>query len=162
MSPLDAGLSSSHTSANGLLLGLPTFRGLAHADYVTGVLALLLVALSVGMDNFGASTALGVSGVDRTLRLQVAVIFGVFEAVVPVFGLLLGHSLSQGLGAASNPIAGAVLGVAGSYVVFSELVGQKNELVGQTTAAPSPGPGITHLILLAAALRVHHRIMRAM
>jgi putative Mn2+ efflux pump MntP len=29
------------------------------------MLALLLVALSVGLDNLGAATAIGVSGVDR-------------------------------------------------------------------------------------------------
>lgn len=111
------------------------------------MLALLLVALSVGLDNFGASTALGVSGVDRNLRLQVALIFGVFEAAMPVVGLLLGHSLSQDLGAASNPIAGTLLGLVGTYVIVTELVSQK-------TATPGPKPSIKHLVLLAAVLSI--------
>lgn len=51
-------------------------------NYRSSVLALLLVALSIGLDNLGATTALGVSGVDRRLRLQVALIFGVFEGHV--------------------------------------------------------------------------------
>ncbi len=68
------------------------------------VVALLLVAVSVGLDNFAACTALGVSGVDRALRLRVALIFGVFEGVMPVVGLLLGHSLANVFGSAVHPL----------------------------------------------------------
>ena len=64
--------------------------------------ALLLVAMSVGLDNFAASTALGVSGVDCKLRIRLAVIFGVFEGVMPVVGLLLGRSLAHDLGSTAN------------------------------------------------------------
>src|ERR1039458_4014403 len=85
------------------------------SNYISRVLALLLVALSVGMDNFGASIAIGVSGIDRRLRIRTAVIFGVFEAAMPVVGLLLGHSLAHDLGTAAKPIGGALLGLAGAY-----------------------------------------------
>lgn len=91
------------------------------------MLALFLVALSVGLDNFGAATALGVSGVDRNLRLRVAVIFGLFEGVMPIVGLLLGHSLAHALGAAADPIAGALLGIAGAYAIGTELAGGKED-----------------------------------
>jgi len=90
------------------------------------VLALLLVAVSVGLDNFGAATALGVSGVDRNLRIRVALIFGLYEAVMPVVGLLLGHSLAHALGGASQAIAGTILALAGTYAIVTELISERD------------------------------------
>ncbi|MGO9335023.1 MAG: hypothetical protein ACLQCU_13430 [Acidimicrobiales bacterium] len=54
------------------------------ADYRSSMLALPLVSLSVSLDNLGAATAIAVSGVDRKLRLRVALIFGLFEGVMLV------------------------------------------------------------------------------
>ncbi len=122
------------------------------ANYVSGVVALLLVAVSVGLDNFGASTAIGVSGVDRKLRIRVALVFGVFEAAMPVAGLALGHSLSHDLGAAAKPIGGALLGLAGTYVIVSELV-------GNAQAPRQQGPSMKHLILIGAALSIDNLVV---
>ncbi len=47
------------------------------------MLTLLLVAGSVGADNFAAAVAIGLAGVDRHLRLRIAVVFGLFEAGMP-------------------------------------------------------------------------------
>lgn len=66
------------------------------------MLALLLVALSLGPSNFAAAVGIGVSGVDGRTRLRVAVIFGLFEAGMPIVGLLLGRSLANTLGHAVN------------------------------------------------------------
>ena len=41
------------------------------------MLALLLVAVSLGLTNFAAAIAIGITGVDRRLRLRVALAFGV-------------------------------------------------------------------------------------
>ena len=59
------------------------------------MLALLLVALSLGLSNFAASVGIGVSGIDPRARLRVGVIFGIFETSMPIFGLLLGRSLAS-------------------------------------------------------------------
>ncbi len=119
---------------------------------VRPVLALLLVAVSVGLDNLGAATALGVSGVDGRLRIRVALIFGVFEGVMPVVGLLLGHALAKDLGAAADPIAGALLGLVGVYAVVSELV------VAKTDDAPAE-TSTKRLVLLAVALSVDNLVI---
>ena len=116
------------------------------------MLALLLVALSVGADNFGASTALGVAGVDRNLRLRVGLIFGVFEAAMPVIGLLLGHSLARELGAAAKPIGGALLGLAGAYAIVNELVGEKEHSRAQERDA-------RRLIVIGAALSIDNLVI---
>ena len=43
------------------------------------MVAVLLVALSLGLSNFAASVGIGVSGVGARTRLRVGVIFGLFE-----------------------------------------------------------------------------------
>jgi manganese efflux pump family protein len=111
------------------------------------VLALILVAASVGLDNFGAATAIGVSGVDGHLRLRIAIIFGAFEGTMPVLGLLLGHSVSHDLGGSTKLIAGAVLCLAGAYTVVSELVGSRPE-------ADHENQSTRRLIVLGAALSI--------
>jgi manganese efflux pump family protein len=40
------------------------------------MLAVLLVAISLGLSNFAASVGIGISGIDAQTRLRVGVIFG--------------------------------------------------------------------------------------
>jgi len=80
------------------------------------MLALLLLAVAVGLSNFAASIGIGVSGVSRSIRIRVAVVFGLFEAGMPVAGLAAGRSLAAGLGQAARWLGAGVLiavGVAG-------------------------------------------------
>jgi putative Mn2+ efflux pump MntP len=79
------------------------------------VLALVLSALAVGLDNFAAAVGIGVVGVDARTRLRVAVIFGFFEAAMPIVGLLVGHGSAHGLGQATRYVGGGLLAAAGSW-----------------------------------------------
>lgn len=83
--------------------------------YAVIVLALVLSAFAVGLDNFAAAIGIGIAGVDTRTRLRVAVIFGFFEAAMPVVGLLVGHSSAHGLGQATRYIGGGLLAAAGSW-----------------------------------------------
>jgi manganese efflux pump family protein len=65
------------------------------------VLAVLLVALSLGLSNFAAAIGIGISGIDARTRWRVGVVFGLFEAGMPIVGLLLGRSLAGTLGGAA-------------------------------------------------------------
>jgi manganese efflux pump family protein len=67
------------------------------------MLALLLVAVSLGLSSFAAAVGIGVSGVDTRTRLRVGLAFGLFEAAMPLLGLVLGHGLAHAL---SMPRAG--------------------------------------------------------
>jgi putative Mn2+ efflux pump MntP len=116
------------------------------------MVALLLVAVSVGLDNFGASVAIGVTGIDRTTRVRVALIFGLFEAATPVVGLIVGHSFAHDLGAAASPVGGTLLGLAGTYVILSEILGHS-----QTPTVP--GSGVKHLVLIAAVLSIDNLVV---
>jgi len=73
------------------------------------VLALLLLAVALGLSNFAAAIGIGVSGVRGGLRVRIAVVFGLFEAGMPVLGLVLGHGLAAGLGQAARWLGGGVL-----------------------------------------------------
>jgi putative Mn2+ efflux pump MntP len=83
------------------------------------VLALLLLAVALGLDNLAAAIGFGVGATGRVsggTRVRIAVVFGVFEAGMPVLGLFLGHGLADSIGAAARWLGGGALiafGVAG-------------------------------------------------
>jgi putative Mn2+ efflux pump MntP len=80
------------------------------------VLALLLLAATLGLDNLAAAIGMGVGaagGVRGGTRLRIAVVFGLFEAGMPVLGLVLGHGLADSLGQAARWLGGGVLIVFG-------------------------------------------------
>jgi manganese efflux pump family protein len=83
------------------------------------MLALLLVAASVGMSNFAAAIALGVSGVNARTRLQVGLVFGAFESGMPVLGLLLGEQVAGPLGHAARWVGAGLLIAAGAYALIT-------------------------------------------
>lgn len=85
------------------------------------MLALVLIALSLGLSNFAASVGIGVSGVDARTRVRVGVIFGLFETAMPILGLLLGRSLATALGHAAHWIGAALLIATGTYAVIQAL-----------------------------------------
>ena len=82
------------------------------------VLALLLVAVSLGLSDFAGAVGIGVSGVDTRTRLRVGLVFGLFETGMPILGLLLGHSLARTLGHAAHWIGAALLIAVGSYALI--------------------------------------------
>jgi len=80
------------------------------------VLALILSACAVGLSNFAAAIGIGLSGVDARMRWRVAVVFGVFEAGMPMVGLFLGHHLAHTLGQTTRYAGGSLLIAAGIWV----------------------------------------------
>src|SRR6202020_764804 len=85
------------------------------------MLALLLVAVSLGLSNLAASVGIGVSGIEARTRWRVGVIFGLFETGMPVIGLLAGRSLASTLGHAAHWIGAALLIATGAYAVIQAL-----------------------------------------
>jgi putative Mn2+ efflux pump MntP len=88
------------------------------------MLALLLVAASVGMSNFAAAIAIGVSGVDTRTRVRVGLVFGVFESGMPVVGLIIGSQVAGTLGHAARWVGAALLIAAGGYGLIGSLRGR--------------------------------------
>jgi putative Mn2+ efflux pump MntP len=79
------------------------------------VLALLVVAVSLGLTNLAAAIGIGVGGVDARTRLQVGLAFGLFEAGMPVIGVALGQGVAAQLGASARWIGGGLLLAVGAY-----------------------------------------------
>ncbi|MGH7903882.1 MAG: manganese efflux pump MntP family protein [Candidatus Dormibacteraceae bacterium] len=82
------------------------------------MLGLLLVAVSVGLSNFAGAIGIGLSGVDNRTRLRVGIAFGLFEAIMPVIGLLIGESVAGPLGHYGRYAGGALLVATGIYTIW--------------------------------------------
>jgi putative Mn2+ efflux pump MntP len=121
------------------------------------LLTLLLVAGSVGLDNFAAAIAIGLSGVDRRVRLRIAVVFGVFEAGMPVVGLLAGRGLSGSLGARAHLVGGGLLIATGAQMVVVAL--RSTDGSGHMPARALAGAPLGRLIVLAAGLSIDNLII---
>jgi len=105
------------------------------------VLALLLLAAALGLDNLAASIGIGVGGVRGATRVRVAVVFGLFEAGMPVLGLLLGHGLADSLGQVARWLGGALL-IAVGLVQGARLVRARRAAAPEGGAPGVGAPGI--------------------
>jgi putative Mn2+ efflux pump MntP len=112
------------------------------------MLALLLVAASVGMSNFAAAIAIGVSGVDARTRLRVGLVFGAFESGMPVLGLFLGQQTAAPLGHAARWIAAGLLIGVGGYALVTALRGSR----GRSASGPGQPAQFGHARLLLSGL----------
>jgi manganese efflux pump family protein len=123
-----------------------------HGRYGDSMLALLLVALSLGLSNFAAAVGIGVSGIDGRTRLRVGVIFGLFEGGMPILGLLLGRSLANTLGHAAHWIGAGLLVATGLYAVVQAIRSSRREQ-DQAAAVPA-GQRTWRLLVTGAALSI--------
>src|ERR1700759_2249743 len=73
------------------------------------MVALLVVAVALGLNNFGAAIAIGVSGVDPRTEIKVATVFGLCDVVMPAAGMLIGTSLAGPLGSAARWAGAGIL-----------------------------------------------------
>ncbi len=85
------------------------------------MLALVLVAFSLGLSNFAAAIGIGVAGADAGTRVRVGVVFGIFEAGMPILGLALGHGLASTLGHAARWAGAGLLIATGTASYISVL-----------------------------------------
>jgi putative Mn2+ efflux pump MntP len=120
------------------------------------MLALALVAVSLGLDNLAAAIAIGIAGVDRSIRTRVALAFGLFEAGMPVIGLLSGRALADAAGHLGHLIGGGLLIAVGLQIVVSALRGGEDEVDRVREMATG---GLSRLVLLAAALSIDNLIV---
>jgi manganese efflux pump family protein len=118
------------------------------------VLALLLVACSLGLSNFAASVALGAGGVNARTVARVAVVFGVFEAGMPVAGLLLGRRLAHLLGAAAHWTGGALLIAAGAYALAQAVAARRGRRRAPAGRGTRDGAGASPVALCCAGWRL--------
>ena len=109
---------------------------------MSDMLALLLVAASVGLSNFAAAIGIGAAGVDARTRLRVGLVFGFFEAGMPVVGLLIGDGLAGQMGHAARWLGAALLMGVGIYGLVSSLRrGRHGQSGSGQSGSGQPGSG---------------------
>jgi len=110
-----------------------------------------LVDVAVGLSNFAASIGIGLSGVDGRLRVRIGTIFGLFEAGMPLAGLLVGHRLVGSLGGSASYLGGGLLVLTGIWTI----VQARRATPGSTASSVSTGS----LLATGAALSVDNLVI---
>src|ERR1700759_3417618 len=87
------------------------------------MVALLVVAVALGLNNFGAAIAIGVSGVDPRTEIKVATVFGLCDVVMPAAGMLIGTSLAGPLGSAARWAGAGILFATAAWGLIEALRG---------------------------------------
>lgn len=119
------------------------------------LLALLLVSLGVGLSNFAGSIGIGLSGVDARTRLRVGIAFGLFESVMPLVGLLIGHAAAGLLGTLGRYIGAALLVATGGYTIIQG----RRAVAEESREARIPSLKTHHLLVTAAALSIDNLVV---
>jgi manganese efflux pump family protein len=91
--------------------------------------ALIVVALAVAVDSFAVAMAFGLAGAGQRRRLEIALVFGLFEGGMPLLGVELGSQLSHVLGSDTRPVGAALLCLTGVYGLVSELAPRRKSRV---------------------------------
>src|SRR5258708_9605231 len=102
---------------------------------MSGLLGLLLVSISVGLSNFAGAIGIGLSGISARTRLRVGIAFGVFEALMPIAGLLLGQAVAGYLGHIAKYVGSAILILVVTYTICQ----------GRLVTSRAPHPPTTHI-----------------
>ncbi|GGZ28565.1 putative manganese efflux pump MntP [Streptomyces olivaceoviridis] len=82
-----------------------------------------IVALGfvLSLDNLRVSIALGTLPFGLKRAVQVALTFGLWDAVMPLVGMLIGHQIGESIGGVADVVGAAALGGYGLYLVISSL-----------------------------------------
>jgi manganese efflux pump family protein len=85
------------------------------------IVELLILGFVLSLDNFRASIALGTVPFSFRRAVQVALMFGLWDGVMPLAGLLLGSYLSEATGTVAEYVGAIVLGGYGLYLLINAL-----------------------------------------
>lgn len=98
-------------------------------EAVTGVGALLGLGFVLSLDNARVAVALGTLRFSWRRAAQVAVLFGFWDGVTPLIGLLLGHYAGKAMGVIADYVGPAVLLAYGGYLILTSVRNDEPEEV---------------------------------
>jgi putative Mn2+ efflux pump MntP len=78
---------------------------------------LLILGIALSLDNFRTAIALGALRLTRRQAVQVALVFGFWDTVAPLVGLLGGDYFAQAIGSTADYVGAVVLGAYGLYLL---------------------------------------------
>ena len=105
------------------------------------VVALLLAAVAVGLSNLAAAIGIGVTGVNARIRLQVGLVYGVFEAGMPIVGLLIGQRFATDMDKAVRWPGAILLMIVGAQGMVRSIRESR-----RTTPKAKPGSGVSGVL----------------
>ncbi|MGW2727877.1 manganese efflux pump MntP [Streptomyces sp. NPDC001494] len=82
---------------------------------------ILVLGFVLSLDNFRVSIALGTVPFGLKRAVQVALTFGLWDAVMPLVGLLIGRRIGEFVGGVADVVGAAALGGYGLYLVISSV-----------------------------------------
>jgi manganese efflux pump family protein len=80
--------------------------------------SLLILGFTLSLDNFRTAIALGGLRFSWVRTVQIALVFGLCDAVAPLVGILVGHYWSETIGSTAEYVGAAALGAYGLYLVI--------------------------------------------
>jgi putative Mn2+ efflux pump MntP len=80
--------------------------------------SLLVLGFTLSLDNFRTALAFGGLPLSRRRSAEIAVMFGFWDGVAPLLGLLLGRYASATIGATAEVVGAVALGAYGLYLVL--------------------------------------------
>jgi putative Mn2+ efflux pump MntP len=85
---------------------------------------LILFGILTGLDNLQVSSALGLMNVRAMRKNFIALIFGLYEALMPLLGLTIGYLIHLELGTAADKIGSIILASCGLVIIIETLKGK--------------------------------------
>jgi manganese efflux pump family protein len=80
--------------------------------------SLIILGFTLSLDNFRTAIALGGLRMSRRRSVQVALMFGFWDGVAPLVGILVGHYWSETIGSTAEYVGAIALGAYGLYLVI--------------------------------------------
>src|SRR4051812_1556411 len=78
---------------------------------------LLILGITLSLDNFRTAVVLGALRLTRRHAVQVALVFGFWDTVAPLVGILGGEYFAQTIGSTADYVGAAVLGAYGLFLL---------------------------------------------
>lgn len=85
------------------------------------IVALVVLAFTLSLDNFRSSIAIGTVPFGLRRAVQIALVFGIWDALAPLAGGLLGHYVGEAIGPFAEYVGPAVMGLYGVYLLIGAL-----------------------------------------
>jgi manganese efflux pump family protein len=80
--------------------------------------SLLILGFTLSLDNFRTAIALGALQPPWRRSVQLAVMFGFWDGVAPLVGILVGHYWSETIGSTAEYVGAIALGAYGLYLII--------------------------------------------
>ena len=120
-----------------------------------GIAAFGVLGLSLSVDAFAAAVGKGATGARPRLvdALRIGALFGLFEAIAPAVGWMLGVALAGWIEEIDHWVAFVLLAGVGGHMLWEAFKGDAGDAPDEAAPAPKPH-SLTRLILTALATSI--------